>query len=46
MDYTQSIGNITELKCMTAFIELGYECSIPYGNNAKYDFVVDVNGKF
>lgn len=46
MNYTQSIGNVVELQCISKFIELGYECSIPYGNNAKYDFVVDINGKF
>lgn len=45
MNYTQSIGNVVELKCLTKFIELGYECSIPYGNGAKYDFVVDINGE-
>ena len=45
MNYTQSIGNIVELKCIAKFIELGYECSIPYGNGAKYDFVADVNGE-
>lgn len=45
MNYTQSVGNITELKCLLKFIELGYECSIPYGNGAKYDFVADVNGQ-
>lgn len=45
MNYTQSIGNITELKCLLKFMELGYECSIPYGNGAKYDFIADVNGK-
>lgn len=38
---TQVIGNATELKCIAKFIELGYECSIPYGNSAKYDFIVD-----
>ena len=41
MDYTQVIGNTNELKCMIAFIELGFECSIPYGNGAKYDFIAD-----
>ena len=46
MDYTQSKGNLVELQCISKFIELGYECSIPYGNGAKYDFVVDVNGQF
>lgn len=45
MNYTQSIGNLNELKCISRFIELGYECSIPYGNGAKYDFIVDVNGE-
>lgn len=45
MDYTQSKGNLVELQCISKFIELGYECSIPYGNGAKYDFVVDVNGQ-
>lgn len=46
MNYTQSIGDVVELQCIAKFIELGYEVSIPYGNGAKYDFVVDVNGKF
>ena len=46
MNYTQSIGNIVELQCISKFIELGYEVSIPYGNGAKYDFVADVNGEF
>lgn len=46
MNYTQSIGNVVELKCIAKFIELGYEVSIPYGNGARYDFIVDVNGQF
>ena len=46
MNYTQSIGDINELQCLISFIELGYECSIPYGNGAKYDFIVDINGEF
>ena len=43
MDITQSIGNANELKCIARFIELGCECSIPYGNSAKYDFIADTN---
>ena len=31
MDKTLSIGMMTELECIKAFIELGYHCSIPYG---------------
>lgn len=45
MNYTQSIGNIVELQCLSKFTELGYEVSIPYGNGAKYDFIADINGK-
>lgn len=45
MNYTQSIGNLNELKCIARFMELGYECSIPYGNGAKYDFIADIEGK-
>lgn len=41
MDYTQMLGNSNELKCMVAFIQLGFECSVPYGNGAKYDFIAD-----
>lgn len=38
-------GNLTELQCITAFYELGYAVSIPYGENSRYDFIADVNGK-
>lgn len=45
MDYTQTIGNTNELKCLTAVMQLGFDCSIPYGNSAKYDFIADINGE-
>lgn len=38
-------GNLTELQCITAFYQLGYQVSIPYGENSRYDFIADVNGK-
>ena len=34
-------GITTELICMQKFIELGYIVSIPYGNNSRYDLLVD-----
>jgi len=37
-------GITTELVCMQKFIELGYIVSVPYGNNSRYDLLVD-NGK-
>ena len=39
-------GNITELECMLAFIKQGYNVLTPYGDCERYDFVVDVKGKF
>ena len=39
-------GNITELETMLAFMKLGYNVLIPYGDCERYDFVVDINGKF
>ena len=44
MDYTKSIGSVTELQCISKFIELGFDCSIPYGDSYKYDFIADING--
>ena len=45
MDYTKSIGNITELQCLSKFIEMGFDCSIPYGDCCKYDFIADLGCK-
>lgn len=36
-------GNLTELQCLAAFTKLGYTVSIPYGDCARYDFIVDIN---
>ena len=38
-------GNLTELLCLAAFTELGYTVSIPYGDCAKYDFIVEIENK-
>lgn len=38
-------GNLTELQCLTAFAQLGLTVSIPYGDHARYDFVIDVDNK-
>ena len=37
-------GNLTELQCITYLYQLGYQCSIPYGENSRYDFIVDIDG--
>lgn len=36
-------GNLTELLCLAAFTKLGYQVSIPYGDHARYDFIVDID---
>lgn len=38
-------GSITELECIASFYKLGYQCSIPYGENSRYDFIADIKGK-
>ncbi len=38
-------GNLVELQCITAFYELGYQVSIPYGENSRYDFVADIDNR-
>lgn len=45
MDNTLKLGMITELECLKAFIDSGYHCSIPYGDCARYDIVVDIDNK-
>ena len=42
---TKQKGNLNELQCITAFYELGYSVSIPYGDCDRYDFIVDINNK-
>lgn len=42
MEYTKSKGNITELACLIGFMSMGFDCSIPYGDCSKYDFIVDL----
>lgn len=37
-------GNLTEMQCMSAFMEQGCGVSIPFGDNSKYDFIADVDG--
>lgn len=37
-------GNLTELECLIAFAKQGIKVSIPYGENCRYDFIIDVNG--
>lgn len=42
---TKRQGNVTEMECMLAFMNLGYQVSIPFGEDSRYDFIADVNNK-
>lgn len=33
------------MQCISAFVELGCQISIPFGEDSRYDFIADVNGK-
>ena len=46
MEFTQVKGNLVELQCIMKFISMGFECSLPYGNQAKYDILVDIGIEF
>ena len=41
---TNLLGTITELKCKTYFLELGYIVSTP-DSPARYDFILDTGDK-
>ena len=44
---TKDIGNITEVETILAFLKLGFNVLQPYGDNARYDIVVEKhNGEF
>lgn len=42
---TNITGNITELQCILYFTKLGYQVSLPYGGQARYDFILDLGIK-
>lgn len=42
---TKSKGNIGEIKIASEFIKWGCFVSFPFGDNARYDLVVDINGE-
>ena len=42
---TKKKGNLTEMQCMAAFIAQNCGVNIPYGDNSKYDFIADVDGR-
>lgn len=42
---TKILGNATEMECMLECMKLGVQVSIPFGEDSRYDFIMDYNGK-
>lgn len=42
---TKRFGSIGEAKALTWFVENGIPVSIPFGDNEKYDLVIEIHGK-
>jgi len=42
---SKNIGNITEVECFLACMKAGLQISIPYGEDSRYDFVIDYHNK-
>ncbi len=43
---TKTIGDKTEGRCLAKLLNLDYKVLIPFGENQRYDLVIDDNGKF
>lgn len=43
---TKTKGSISELKFAAKFIEMGYNILFPYGENQRYDLVIEKNNVF
>lgn len=44
MNETKIKGLTTELQCQLFFTQLGYNVSIPLGEDCRYDMIVDIDG--
>ena len=42
---TKILGNATEMECMLECMKLGVQVSIPFGEDSRYDFIMDYRGK-
>lgn len=46
MSNTKDIGDISEAKILARLVELGFAVLSPFGDNKRYDYVIDRDGKF
>jgi len=43
--HTKQLGDLAEVTVMGAFLKLGFRVAIPYGENSRYDLVVDTGDR-
>lgn len=43
---TKRAGDISEVTVMAALIRMGYRVAIPYGENQRYDLIIEDGGRF
>lgn len=43
---SKAVGELSEGMILARLLQLGYPVSIPFGNNQRYDMIVEENGKF
>jgi hypothetical protein len=44
VEHPKRIGDRTTLAVMLALMDVGYEVSVPFGENTRYDLVIDRHG--
>jgi len=42
--HTKDVGNISEAKLISRFLELRYTVAVVFGDNARYDLIIDKAG--
>ena len=43
---TKAIGDVSEAMILTEFLKAGFPVLVPFGDNRRYDLVVEVGGHF
>ncbi len=46
MNNTKVVGDLSEAKLMTALLDRGYVVAVPWGDNQRYDLILERGGKF
>jgi hypothetical protein len=42
---TKSVGDLSEAALLYAFVHMGYRIAVPWGENHRYDLIVEIDGR-